>query len=553
MPDPQTSTTPATNDSTGQVSYAEFAAKIRAKYPKSTLYKTKPDKELVDAWIQAKPERSVYVKKIKGFDPLNENPKGEKVGGIPQSTVGNVSRKPTSTLVHADEIKKQNAIADHTGAALPAAGGMIGGLIGKTPGAALGGMLGAGAQDLMKRIVNGDDSASNKQLAMNMITEGVKQGLLEKGSQYVGKGLFYLLGKIPHAAIQQGVKFLPHELPGNKGSVVSKYIADLLTNLVPSAKTMAEDATTRNARVIGAANKLAKGFGRTQGTSEEIGLMVQDAIKQQKELAEKAIAAQGGMSPSVQKAFGTTALVKEYEDVFKNALAEHIVKEGKPEAIVGYIRGTAGLEDTRTVLGYLKDKGNAKVVNAVKSRLMADIVQETLTGTKDPILKQLQKQDTKFVGQNFKSVLDKVGEEKLKAIYGMEGYENITEFAKLVEHIGTNGTNGAGKFLNLIFVLGPLRTGLTFAAGKKLVTEGFIFNRMAKYMVSTEGIKLTENYARAISIGAKVPNALYDQMKAFNERQDREYVEEQKAVEEQYYKDHPDEVKYRQQNKTQEK
>lgn len=551
MPETQTQDTSQTGQ---QYSYAEFAAKIRAKYPKSELYKSKPDKELVDAWIQAKPERAVYTKKIKGFDPLNEKP------GVPSGTPvyigknqqggGSVDLKTSEQIIKARD--KYKAVAGQMGAGLPAAGGMVGGVIGGPAGAAAGGSLGAGAQDLMKRVIMGQDDMSSKQAALHMVTEGVKQGALDYAGGKIAGGFFYLLNKIPHAVIQQGIKFLPHELPGNKGSIVSKYIADLLTNLAPSSKTMAEDAIKRNANVIGAANKLAKGMGRIQGTSEEIGIIVQDSLKQFREQMEKQIAAQGGSSASVQKAFGTTALVKEYEKVFKNQLAERIAKEYKPEEIVGFIRGTAELEDTRTVLGFLKEKGQEKVVNAVKSRLMSDIIQETLTGSKDPILKETQKIGTKFVGKDFKATLDKIGEEKLMAIYGPQTMENINEFTKLIQNIGSTGTNGAGKFLNLIFVLGPLRTGLTMAAGKKLASEGFIFNRMAKYITSTEGIKLTENYARAITLGVKVPNALYDQMKEFNARQDREYIEDQHAIEEQYYKEHPDEQKYRNLNKQQE-
>jgi hypothetical protein len=73
MPEPQQNQDKNIATISATVSPKEFADKIRAKYPDSQLYKTKPDKELIDAWIGAKPERDVYKNRIREQDP-NKQP-----------------------------------------------------------------------------------------------------------------------------------------------------------------------------------------------------------------------------------------------------------------------------------------------------------------------------------------------------------------------------------------------------------------------------------------------------------------------------------------------
>ena len=549
---PETPITTTTNDSSGQVSYSEFAAKIRAKYPKSQLYKSKPDKELVEAWIQAKPERSVYVKKIKGYDPLGEKP-GSVPLQLPQHRASIGGSKSTTQMVDTSKIKKESALVDSTGAALPGAGGMIGGTLGGTPGATMGGALGAGAQDIMKRVVMGDDDISTKQAVMHMVGEGVKQGALDYGGKKVGEGFFYLLNKIPHAVIKNGIRFLPSELNGGK---ITKYVEDLLSNLVPSAETMAKAKASGNASVIGAADKLAKGFSRFRGTTEEMGKLLQDTYRTFELNARKSLEVleatlkKKGIKPMTNVAYRDAAI--DYTKNFKNELANKIAKTNKPELIGGFLRATSSLAETRNMVALL-EKEASKVINATRTRLLQDTLQEALTGSIDPISKGMQKIDTIFSGNKFKQALDKIGEDKLKAIYGDIRYKNIVEFSELVKHFGTGGGTGVGKFLNLIFLLGPIRSGLTIASGKKIAVEGLLFNRAAKIITDTQGIRLTENFVRATTANSvKAISLARDELKAYSERADQEYIQEQRDLEDQYYKDHPDEVKYRDINKPKE-
>lgn len=426
--------------------------------------------------------------------------------------------------------------------------------------AALGGMAGASANEIIQRFMFGRSGQgvptgaagdTNYNTVKSILIEGVKQGGLELAGRKMGDVFFNLLNKIPHAALDHGIKFLPSELNGGR---VTKYIEDLLTNLIPSQKVMAEFKSKQNAAILGQVEKLAKGFSRFRGTTEEMGNLLQDtyrtfgtAASKQLRAQEAAIVKAGGkpMADSVYR-----QMYSEFNKNFQSKLAIEILKTNKPETIGAFLR-TSALQETRNMVSLL-EKEAPKVINATRTRLMQDILQETLTGVKDPIQKQFQKQEATFAGNKFKETLDKFGEDKLKAIYGDVRFKNIQEFSKLVNKVGSGGGNGAGKFLNLLFLLGPIRSGFTLASGKKIAVEGFIFNRAAKIITSTDGIRLMENYIRATGIGSvKAISLARDELKVYSEHQDEEYKQEQEQVEEKYYKDNPDELKYKNINKPQ--
>lgn len=544
MPEPQTTTAQPTTDTSGQISYADMASKIRAKYPTSKLYKTKPDKELVEAWVQAKPERAVYAKRIKGYDPDNTGGKG-----VPSAVPKVVPKGVGSRGLGTELIDKKNvgsAKKDYLGAELPAAGGVVGGVMGGSVGATAGGAAGEALSQLLVRPTFLEQDMTMKQAFGRMALEGIKQGLLDKVGTKAGDFFFYALNKIPHAVIQQGIKLLPSDL--GQGGKVMKYVEDLLTNLIPSAGTMAAFKESANKSVIGAADKLAKGFSRFRGTTEEMGLLLQNTYRSLEKTDRTALKAKMKTLAN-PKDIAKTAEYAEYATNFKNELANKIAKTNKPELIGGFLRSASSLQETRDMVSLLEERA-PKVINATRTRIMQDVLQEALTGSKDPIAKQLQKVDTTFSGDAFKKRLDSIGEDKLKAIYGEDRYKAIEEFANLTKRVGSGGGNGAGKFLNLIFLLGPIRSGLTLASGKKIAIEGLVFNRAAKIITSTEGVKLYENYVRAGTVGTvKSVSAARDALKVYTQHSDEEYIQEQQAIEDQYYKDHPDELKYRNINK----
>jgi hypothetical protein len=541
MTDTQT-VTPDTN--TGQVTYAEMAAKIRAKYPKSTLYKTKPDKELVEAWIQSKPERAIYAKRVKDYNP-------EGMGkGVPSQVPKFIARGTGDKGIGVGLMNKEQAkdtpVKDYVGGGLAAAGGAIGGIFGKTPGAAIGGIIGQAAQEIAMRPSFMDKDPTAQEQFYRILGEGVKQAALDKVGQKTGDAFFYLLNKIPHAVIKQGIRLLPSDLGGGK---VTKYVEDLLTNLIPSAKTMGEFKAGQNKDVIGAAEKLAKGFSRFRGTSEDMGKLIQDTYQSLYKADYKVLSAKAKTMANPKDIY-KTAEYQVFVKNFKNELAQQVMKTNKPELIGGLLRSSSSLQETRGMMAMLDERG-PKIANAVRTRLMQDVLQKSLTGGIDPVMKGAQKAETIFSGQSFKSELDKIGEEKLKAIYGQDRYDNIMKFTDLIKRVGSGGGNGAGKFLNLVFLISPLRSGFTLASGKKIAVEGLVFNRAAKIMTSTDGVRMSENFIRAGSMGSiKGISAARDELKVYSERADAEYRNEQQQIEDQYYKEHPDELKYKDLNPT---
>jgi hypothetical protein len=487
--------------------------------------------------------------------------------------------KPTSTfqpyqpqasamqhsMVDANKSMGLNAV-DAVSKGLPAAGGAgFGAAAGKKTNpvgvgmSALGGMAGASGNEIIQRLVfnrsgdnipTGDKADTNYNTVKYILGEGIKQAGLEGAGRYGGGLFFKLLNKIPHAEIINGIKFFPSELNGGK---ITKYVEDILANLAPSAGIWNKAKLQQNSQLIGATEKLAKGFSRFSGTTEEMGKLLQDTYRSISKVAsgDGAIYERQALAKTVAEKKAANAAVAAYEAEFKTQLANQIIKTNKPELIGGYIRSDAPIEDVRKMVSTLEEHA-PKTLSSTRTRVMRDVLQETLTGKTDPISKGTQKQTTQFVGKKLTDAFNDIGEDKLKALYGEERFKKIEEFAQLVDKTGGQ-QSGVGRFLNLGFIV-PFRNGITLNAAMKLSGSALVLNRLAKVMTSTEGMRLYENYIRAGTLGTvKGISATRDELKVYIEKQDKEIVEEQKAVEDEYYKQHPDEVKYRQQNKTQEK
>jgi hypothetical protein len=419
----------------------------------------------------------------------------------------------------------------------------------------LGGMAGASANEIIQRLMfnrsgdnvpTGSNADTNFNTAGYILGEGIKQAGLEGAGRYGGKLFFKLLNKIPHAAIINGIKFFPSELNGGK---ITKYVEDILANLAPSAGIWNKAKLQQNSQLIGETEKLAEdlaeGFSRFGGTTEEMGKLLQDTYRSISKVAsgDGAVYDRLALAKTAAKKKTAAAAVEAYEKEFKTQLADQIIKTNKPELIGGYIRSDAPIEDVRKMVSTLEEHA-PETLNSTRTRIMRDILQETLTGKTDPISKGLQKQNTQFVGKKLKDVLDSIGEDKLKALYGEERFNKIEEFAQLVDKTG--GTqSGVGRFLNLGFIV-PFRNGLTINAALKLSGSALVLNRLAKVMTSTEGMRLYENEIRAGTTGSvKAISAARDEFRVYMEKQDKEIVDEKKATEDEYYKEHPDEVKYR--------
>jgi len=117
----------------------------------------------------------------------------------------------------------------------------------------------------------------------------------------------------------------------------------------------------------------------------------------------------------------------------------------------------------------------------------------------------------------------------------------LENFVGLTAHLGRGSPGGGvGKFLNLVYVL-PLRSGLGIKPLTHMLSGGIITNRAAKIITSEEGMKLYENYIRAVS--QQTPRAIklaVDELSAFNERNDKEWELEREETLRKFKEQNPD-------------
>jgi len=440
------------------------------------------------------------------------------------------------------------AMPDYSGELLPTAGGMVGGVIGgrvgspkggAVVGSAIGGMAGEASRELWRHLIF-NENITAKDAVVKTAVEGAKQGALEYGGQKVGEIFFKMLSKIPHAELKGGIPFLPSELEG--GSKIMSYVEDLLGNLFPSAKVMEDFKAGQSKVVLDKINTFTEGMSRFKGTSEEMGVAVQKALKEGKASAEKSVEAlrksyiKKGMSPAqVEANLAKTNVQKNLVREYENQLARSIIATNKPELIAGLLRSSGAADNEIRILHETLSEMKPETLGKVQNRIMRDIVQETLTGSKDPVAKGTANLAKKFSGDRFKQILDHTGEEKLKAIYGEQGYNNIEEFTKLVGMIKGEHKSGVGKFMNLMLFISPIRSGFTPKTLGKTTGLAFLTNRLAKIITSTEGVQITNNYVRAtLQNSPRLINAAIDEFKKYNERSDAEFLKEEQEGERQY-------------------
>lgn len=491
-----------------------------------------------------------WVKKDDGWYAQD----GTKAGGLkpptitPQGMSGGAATGGRNRVVMTtpEQKKKQSAATDTIGEAFPTVGGFVGSLI-TTPfgkgaqvaGSGIGGMVGEAGREIFRNIML-DENITAKKAVLNTVVEGVKQGGLEKLGQGVGEVFFKMLSKIPHAEIKEGIKFLPSDLQPN--GKVMKYVEDLLGNLAPSAKTMEAFKVEQSAAITGKVNTLVDGMSRFKGTSEEMGLVVQKAMQAGNASGEKSIAAlkkgyisKGFTEKQAQQFLEKTNVYKEFQRDFRNELARKIIGTNKPELIAGLFRANnTALEDVRVFRSLISELA-PDAMGKVQNRIMRDVLSETMTGSKDPLAKGAVSLENKFSGGKFKDILDKVGEEKLKTIYGEEGFKRIQDFVKLTGNLGNSAQgSGVGRFLNLVFIL-PFRSGVNLASGSKIAMNAMMFNRAAKVITSTEGMRVYENYIRAVGNNApRAINLAKDELTKMNERSDEEFKQDELEGEYEY-------------------
>lgn len=492
--------------------------KFDKKFTKQGWVKSKEGK-----WLTATGEDASKQKGVPSQQPHTE------LGGVA------TGRRSKTTLEDPSRITKEGLLTAYMGQSLPSIGGMIGGTIAKTPGAAAGGAIGEGLKQLYRRQML-NEQMSNTETVKRMLIEGMKQGALQKAGDKIGDLFFGALKKIAFAKVKDGIPFLPSEYkPGGK---LYKMVEDLLSNLAPSAKTMEEFKSKQTAAINDKLSTFVDGMSKFKGTSEDMGNLLKGALKsgeesfqKQKEVLMKGYAKKGFSNTQAQRYLEQTTLYKNYMKEFNNTLAKKIGATNKPELIAGLLRvqGKESLEETR-ILKATVEELKPGLWGKVQNRVMRDAIQKLYTGVTDPVAQGV----TKYSGDKFKQILNESGEERLKIIYGETGYKNIQEFIKLTEHIGNGGT-GMGRMMNIFLLVSPIRSGLT----TKTITHTGLFalaiNRVAKAMTSTEGIEITNKYVRAtIQHSPQLANLALKELEKFNQRTDAEYKADEEQGEREY-------------------
>jgi hypothetical protein len=467
--------------------------------------------------------------------PVNNTSKGDSnfksgmaSGPTPQDALKSMQSIGTSTL-------------EYGATGLPSAGGAAGAVVGGKRGAFLGGVIGEDLRQIIMRPIllgRGQQDLSVKESLMKMGEEGAKQAAFEYVGQKAGEVFFKVLNKVvPHATVNNGIPLLPSEMAS--GGKVMKYVEDLLSNLAPSAKTMSGFRDAQNKAIIKQTEKLANGFAKFKGTSEEMGILLRNTLRSEQDMAEANLNVVKKSLPAGHQSLKYLKLTQEYKDYIANfdyELMRSIVRTNKPELIAGMLRTSrASLGETRLLTDFVHEL-NPEILGKVQNTIIRDVLNETFTGSKDPTMKATLAATKSFSGSRFKSLLDGIGEEKLKALYGQKGYNSIVKMEDLLAHVDKTQGGGAGKFLNLLFIL-PFRSGVSVASAGKTAGLGFVMNRAAKIITSPEGVKLYENFIRASTAQSpRLVNLAREELQKYNERSDAEYEQEQKQAEIDYKK-----------------
>ena len=485
--------------------------------------------------------RYVFSKKM----PAERIDKYFKQKGLTrQDTTSPVHSLPVNPLQQSGLAGLPTSLVEQGAAALPSVGGMAGGVGAGTPGAGLGGLIGEDLRQMIMRPIllgRGQQDLSVSQSLVEMGKEAVGQAALEYTGKKAGEVFFNTLNKvIPHATIKGGIPLLPGDL--NPNSKVMRYVEDLLTNLAPSSKTMAEFESKQSAAILSNAKTIAEGFSKFKGTPEEMGVLLQktlsdsqkNILKGLKQIKEGYI--KGGASAKQADLYLKQSKVyKDYVQKYENELVSKIVGTNKPELIAGLIRGSKSALNENRILNQTLKELKPELLGNVRNVLARDIINVMAYGSKDPAMQVMA---GRGMGKSLKNVLNDFGDQKLKAVFGETGYKSLTEFSDLIKYVDRTQGNGAGKFLNLLFIL-PFRGGATVKAGVRTATLGLVFNRAAKIITNPEGVKIYEGYIRAAAAQSpRLLNLAREEIKAFNERSDAEYEQEEKQVEEEFRKQH---------------
>jgi hypothetical protein len=202
---------------------------------------------------------------------------------------------------------------------------------------------------------------------------------------------------------KKGIPLLPGDLSPN--SKVSKYVEDLLSNLAPSSKIMGDFRTKQNEAIINQTTKLANGFAKFSGTSEEMGILLRNTLRQNEAAAVKSLETLRKSLPAGKQTLAYLKKTPEYKNYVANfdyELMRSVLRTNKPELIAGMLRSSkASLGETRMLTDFVHEI-DPSILGKVQNTIMRDVINETMTGSKDPMMKQSLALSKNFSGGAFK-------------------------------------------------------------------------------------------------------------------------------------------------------
>lgn len=509
-------------DTSQQISVADFANKIRSKYPNSQLYKDTPDDKLVNAWIAKDPKRQVYTKQIKGLSSPGLTEKQLHKQKIAQWEM----RHPAPP----------SAVSDYGLNALPGAmgTGFSMAAAGKTTPVGMGmAALGGGAGEALKQIgqhflIPEQAPLDMKEATSRILKEAGTQGGFELGGRVLGSAAFKTLSKLPHAKLINGILIKASELPNASG--ITKFTEDLMANVWPSAKIYQRLTETQTKQITTAAEDIGKAISHFKGDNEAMGGLVKKAVGAAKDNYIKALS-------NIQDPIVYQSEVDKVEKLFKTGLLGEIAKTRRPEAIAGALTSRSfGNQEVRGLVDMLAEH-KSRVLDYARTQVLTNIFDKSMHGAIEPTAKGAKEIASRLTGNGLKQELDKIGEDRLSAIFNPGELKSIEKLEKTIAGVGSKGQSWLGKLKNYTY--------LTYIAGgfvggiKTPIVQAALLGTMSKIMTNPVGVEAYENVTKAIAAQTpRLTRELVDVYKKYAERAHIEYLHEREQAEQEFKRQH---------------
>jgi hypothetical protein len=506
---------------------------VLAKLPngKMKYFKAGSTREQILTWYKGQNTKAP-VKKEETKKQTNEGPDVDPEK-LKESMFHGLSTKEGLEHTAIDQLPNAGMIGGEYVGGILGTGAEPGGgtMVGKNIGAGIGAGIGEGVKELANRMLF-NESRPTKKLVRDILVQAVEGAGISKAGEYVGSAFLKLAAKIPHSAVKDGIPLLPSDIDGGK---MKRYMEQLLTNLLPSAGVMKEFTEKQASAITKGGETIANAMSKFKGTPEQFGILLQDSVNAAKKAVINKIAPQlSKLAPEKAAALQDKVLKPFYQ-----GLLGQIAKSRNVEQLSGLLVSKGiGNEEIRNLMKLFSGTDQFATIQAARTRIMHDVLEITMRGTKDPTLKRMASMEERFLGKQFTKALDNIGEERLKTIFTEKQFESISKFQNLISRVAGDQSSFVGRFMNLAFILGPFRGSFSVKGMTKLGMEAGVLNTLARVITSEKGVQAVESYVRAT--GAALPKSIKiatDGLKTEFENAHREYLLEQKYIEEQQKKE----------------